>query len=168
MSDAFEAPRSWAIRRATPEDAPEIAAQRAAMFAEMGHLTPRASARMRAATEAYVRQAIPRGEYTGWLVHPVGAPTRIVAGAGVQRRPLLPRPTEDGDDVLLGEEALVLNVWVDTGWRRRGIAEAIMREILAWAPGEGFVRVSLHTSAAGRPLYERLGFIASSEMRYPG
>ena len=41
-----------------------------------------------------------------------------------------------------------------------------MREILAWAPAHGIVRVSLHASDAGRPLYERMGFLATNEMRF--
>ena len=43
-----------------------------------------------------------------------------------------------------------------------------MDEILGWAPGAGIVRLVLHASADGRPLYEALGFVPTNEMRYTG
>jgi len=136
------------------------------MFAEMGWLAVSAQARLQAASEPYLRDAIASGEYVGWLAHATGEPRHVVGGAGLQRRPLLPRPNEDGSDVLQGLEGLIMNVYIEPTWRRRGIAEAMMREILAWAPAHGIVRVSLHASDAGRPLYERMGFLATNEMRF--
>jgi hypothetical protein len=43
-----------------------------------------------------------------------------------------------------------------------------MRHVLAWCRTRGLVRVVLHASASGRPLYEKLGFVATNEMRYSG
>lgn len=158
----------WAVRLATPDDAAIVARHRAAMFREMHYLADAADAAMRAATERYLRTAIASGEYVGWLAFEAGNPENVIAGAGLQRRPLLPRPNDDGTAVLEGLEGLVLNVWVDVGWRRRGIAESMMRDILAWAPGQGIIRVVLQASRAGRPLYERMGFVSTNEMRWPG
>ena len=156
---------AWSLRLATPSDATLIAEHRVRMFREMGELAGDGEPRLRAATEAYVRGALASGEYVGWLAHESDAPERIVAGAGVQRRPLLPRPTDDHAGVLLGAEGLILNVWVEPAWRRQGIADAMLNAIMAWAPGAGIVRLSLHASRAGRPLYERLGFAPTTEMR---
>jgi GNAT superfamily N-acetyltransferase len=161
-----DALRGWSLRPAEPADATAIAVHRATMFAEMGWLAVSAQARLQAASEPYLRDAIASGEYVGWLAHATGEPRHVVGGAGLQRRPLLPRPNEDGSDVLQGLEGLIMNVYIEPTWRRRGIAEAMMREILAWAPAHGIVRVSLHASDAGRPLYERMGFLATNEMRF--
>jgi GNAT superfamily N-acetyltransferase len=158
----------WSLRHATTDDAPVIGAHRALMFREMGLLQDDAAAALRTATETYVRDAIPRGEYVGWLAHPDGTPRDVIAGAGLHRRPILPRPNDDGTRVLAGIEGLVLNVWVEPAWRRRGLAEEMMRVILAWARAHDLARVSLHASEAGRPIYQRLGFVPSSEMRLPG
>jgi GNAT superfamily N-acetyltransferase len=158
---------SWSLRQAQPTDAATIARHRALLFVEMGWLAEAAHARMLETAEPYLARALPSGEYAGWLAHVAGEPQRVIGGAGLQRRPLLPRPNEDGSDVIEGLEGLVMNVYIEPGWRRLGIAEAMMREILAWAPGQGIVRVSLHASDAGRPLYERMGFIATNEMRFP-
>lgn len=43
-----------------------------------------------------------------------------------------------------------------------------MRHILDWARQERLDRLVLHASDDGRPLYERLGFAATNEMRYRG
>ena len=91
-----------------------------------------------------------------------------MAGAGVQFRSLLPRPTLAGDGLLLGREGLVLNVYTVKSWRRRGVARQLMEAILAWAAGEGIVRLVLGASPEGRPLYEKLGFVPTREMNYTG
>jgi predicted GNAT family acetyltransferase len=62
------------------------------------------------------------------------------------------------------EQAVLLNVYTQPAWRRRGIAERLVREVLAWAAARGVSSVVLHASAAGRRLYERLGFAATNEM----
>jgi N-acetylglutamate synthase-like GNAT family acetyltransferase len=57
---------------------------------------------------------------------------------------------------------------VDEKWRRRGVGEALMRQVLRWAEEERLDRLVLHASDAGRALYERLGFVGTNEMRYRG
>ena len=66
-----------------------------------------------------------------------------------------------------GMQALIVNVYTDPAWRRQGLAELIMRTILAWCQETGMVSVALHASSQGRALYERLGFEASNEMYFP-
>ncbi len=95
----------------------------------------------------------------------------IVAGAGAQLRRVLPHPVELADGrkaVADGRHAIVLNVFTEPGWRRRGVAEILVRRILAWAREERLDRLILHASAAGRSLYERLGFAATNGMRFAG
>jgi len=40
-----------------------------------------------------------------------------------------------------------------------------MRALIAWATTRGVHWISLHASAEGRPLYEKLGFVPANEMR---
>jgi predicted GNAT family acetyltransferase len=80
-------------------------------------------------------------------------------------RPILPRPPDAGDALELGPEALVLNVYVEREWRRRGIAGALMRTLLDDLAARGIRRIILHASPEGRRLYERLGFAQTNEMR---
>lgn len=155
------------FRLATVSDASVLADHRVAMFSEMGLLKPHLEQQLHRTSRAYFEAAIPAGEYVGWIGHPVGDPTPV-AGAGVQFRSLLPRPTLTGDRVLLGREGLVLNVYTVESWRRRGVAQQIMKLIIDWAAEVGIVRLVLSASPAGRSLYEKIGFAASREMSYSG
>ena len=65
----------------------------------------------------------------------------------------------------LGPEAIVLNVYVESTWRRRGVAESLMRAVLDDLAARGIRRIVLHASDDGRRLYERFGFVATNEMR---
>jgi ribosomal protein S18 acetylase RimI-like enzyme len=160
----------FAIRRAALDDVATIARHRAAMFLEMGRMPAALRDELTEATMRYLNAAIPGGEYVGWLVSEAASPREIVAGAGVQRRRILPHPMGQGDEVSLarGEQGIVLNVYTEPAWRRRGLAQLLMREILTWAGASGLETLVLHASDAGRALYEGLGFIGTNEMRFPG
>lgn len=158
----------FTVRQAGNADIPLLARHRAWMFRDMGHLAPHLEAPLERATAAYLREAMPRGEYLAWVAEGGADPAAAIGGAGVQLRPILPRPRpiRDPDDLELGPEALVLNVYVDANWRRRGVAEALMRTLLADLDARGIRRIVLHSSDEGRRLYERLGFVQTNEMRF--
>ena len=130
----------------------------------MGEVDDVAAEQIRQATDRYMSTALENGEYVGWLA--LDDAGDVVAGGGVVLRHLLPRPVDNGG-VTQGPEALVLNVYTEHAWRRRGVARLVMDEIVAWARREKIVRLVLHASPEGRPLYESLGFVASNEMRLP-
>jgi GNAT superfamily N-acetyltransferase len=148
------------IRMATVADADLVARHRASMFHEIHKLGDDKYNELWAAAREYLAQALPSGEYVGWLVSPADEPARIIAGAGVQIRDILPRPET------LGPEAIVLNVYTDPAFRRQGLAELLMSRVIEWAREAGIGRLVLHASVYGRPLYEKLGFIPTNEMRY--
>jgi GNAT superfamily N-acetyltransferase len=148
-----------------------VARHRAAMFEAMGSTVPAMVAPLIAATEAMLREAIPRGEYRGWLAAVGAEPERIAAGAGVQIRRVHPFPRRwpDGSvDVALGRQAIVLNVYTEPPFRGRGLARRLMHEVLAWARAVELDSLVLHAAADGRMLYEELGFAATNEMRFMG
>lgn len=155
------------IRSATVADAPILARHRADMFTEMGQLEPVHYDRLVAHATDYFITGIPAGEYVGWVATPAGQ-DRVIAGAGVQIRPILPRPDKTGQRLLLGNQGLVLNVWTDRDWRRQGIARRLMEAVIAWAHERGVTNLVLHASNDGRALYEQLGFSATNEMAHPG
>jgi GNAT superfamily N-acetyltransferase len=159
------------IRKVTLADVGIIARHRAAMFLDMGSTTPAVVERLTSDTEAYLRQAIPSGEYVGWLASLASRPADPVAGAGVQVRRVLPFPRlwPDGRaDVAHGPQALVLNVYTEPGLRRRGLARRLMQEVLEWAKAARIESLVLHAAPDGRALYEQLGFSATNEMRFMG
>lgn len=62
---------------------------------------------------------------------------------------------------LAGREAYLLNMYTVPAWRARGIATALLDAMTAHARAMGLGKVWLHASDAGRPLYERIGFVAN-------
>jgi GNAT superfamily N-acetyltransferase len=149
------------LREATVADVAVLAHHRAAMFREMESLDDGSTARVRDATEAWLRVAMPRGEYRAWVAEAEGA---VVAGVGLHVRPILPRL--DARGALLPEVyGHVVNVYTEPAWRRRGIAERLMRRLLADTQPLHGRGITLHASDDGRPLYEKLGFLATNEMR---
>jgi len=154
------------IRRATERDASVVARHRVTMFRDMGTLPPEQEAPLERAAEAYFRKAIPAGTYVGWLATPEGKPGEVVGGVGIQLREAIPRLRLDRQGVDPGPQGLIVNVYTEPAWRRRGIAERLMREILRFTRERGVNNVVLHASADGRPLYEKLGFRQTNEMRY--
>ena len=158
----------FAIRRATAADAGILARHRAEMFRDMGELPDDLYDTLVDAARAYFAAAIGDGRYVGWVAerdHPSG---EIIAGAGLQLRELLPRPDVARERLVRGPQGLVLNVYTERAWRRRGVADALMRELLRWCRGNGIESVVPHASDDGRPLYDKLGFTPTNEMRYDG
>ncbi|MEY2489247.1 MAG: hypothetical protein QOC70_1189 [Verrucomicrobiota bacterium] len=162
MSDRFT------IRPATLEDVDAIAEHRARMFDEMGQVPPKAFQPLRAKSSERLRDLLTRGEYIGWLAIPTEHSDIIAGGAGVQLRNVLPHPlpgAKEGNGIADGRHAIILNVFTEPQWRRQGVAVLLLRQIIEWARAERLDRLVLHASEAGRPLYKRLGFVGTSEMR---
>lgn len=73
-------------------------------------------------------------------------------------------------DLLAGVTAVIAFPDSATGWigavgvrpaaRRRGIAQALTEAAIEWLAEQGAETVSLYATDDGRPLYERLGFVA--------
>jgi [ribosomal protein S18]-alanine N-acetyltransferase len=62
------------------------------------------------------------------------------------------------------DELHVNNLAVDPGWRRRGVAGALLTFVLQAAEGEGATRATLEVRRSNDParrLYERFGFVLS-------
>lgn len=156
------------VRPATPADAPVLARHRAEMFRDMGELRNDHYGTLLAAAEREIGAWLSSGDYVSFVASPATRPGEIVAAAGIQIRKLLPRPLPGGAGIRLGPEAIVLNVFTERAWRRRGIAERLMQQLIDWAKTHGIARLVLHASPEGRPLYERLGFEPTNEMRYTG
>jgi N-acetyltransferase len=157
--------RVW---RAKTDDAAVIARHRARMFQDMGDISAETFCEFLAASQKWTERALASGEYIGWLASPKSEPGSIIAGAGVQLRKVPPhpcRPSRDGA-FAQGRHAIVVNVFTEPEWRRRGVARLVMEEILRWARAEKLDRLVLHASDEARSLYDRMGFVATNEMRF--
>lgn len=157
---------AFRLRPATPNDAPLLAKHRIEMFRDMGRIPDESTAtELRAAAEPMIGEWVADGTYVGWLAEPLTRPGLVVGGAGIQLRPMLPRPDPGRPGIVSGPEAYVLNVFVERAWRRRGVAALLMDQVMSYTKERRLRVVTLHASDEGRPLYERLGFVATNEMR---
>ena len=159
------------IRLAGVSDAPLIASHRARMFQDMGLVPESLFEDFRAKCEMRLREMLETGEYVGWLASPNDSTDQIVGGAGVQRRRTLPHPVGEPHGAVAiadGRHAIIINVFTEPEWRRRGAAKSLLNELIAWARRERLDRLVLHASDEGRALYEQMGFVQNNEMRFRG
>ncbi|WP_246580561.1 GNAT family N-acetyltransferase [Deinococcus aestuarii] len=152
----MNSPTGTTFRPALPADAETIQAQRDAMFLDMGSGAERV-AQAHAASLGWFRAALADGSFSGVLAEQGG---QVVGGAGViwQSLPLSPRS-------LPVTRAYLLNVYVRPFARGQGLARRMLQQLLAECARRGVETVSLHASEAGRPVYDRLGFTPTNEMR---
>ncbi len=145
-------------RPATLADAGVLAYQRRAMFEAMGAIHPADGEALEVAVRGYIERAMPAGTFYAWLIE---HGDEVVAGGGLQLRTLMPRP-----GYVRGEpEALIVSMWTEPAFRRRGLGRRVLEAMLAWAREGGIRRLTLHASDDGRPLYRLYGFAPTNEMR---
>lgn len=61
-----------------------------------------------------------------------------------------------------GKHAVLMNVYTDNSFRRRGIASEMINILIADAKKKGVSEISLDASVLGEPLYKHCGFIKSN------
>lgn len=146
---------SWDIRRATVDDIEELVRLRLAMMAEMAdHFGEGARAgqddELADANRAYMREAMPAGEFVAYVAESDG---EMVATSGLRVYRVAPHTGN-----LEGVGAYVLNMYTVPTWRGRGLATALLEQLVRHARDAGAKSVSLRASAAGRSVYESYGF----------
>ncbi len=128
------------------------------MFRDMGEGTREELDRMVEVASSWLALALADGSYRHWLA--LDGSGRVAGGGGVL---LCPWPANPKDPCT--ERAVILNVYTEPEFRKRGIARQIVLTILAWIKERGLRSVNLHSSDEGRLLYEKLGFKPTNEMR---
>lgn len=146
------------IRAATVEDVPTLIRHRRMMWWDMGRRDEPAFAVMEEAAREYFPAAVADGSYRGFLA--VNEAGEVVGGGGI---------VISAWPGILGQSqprrAMILNMYVEEPYRRRGIARELMETMIECCRREGFLHVGLHASDEGRALYEQLGFKPTNEMR---
>ena len=62
-----------------------------------------------------------------------------------------------------GKRAHIMNVYTRENYQRQGIAFQMMKQLIEEAKQKGVTEISLDATEAGRPLYEKCGFIKTEE-----
>lgn len=146
----------YRFRPITLEDVRVLTHQRKQMFLEMGRPDDE---KMRAMLEAFVpwvKSAIHRGTYTGFLaLHEA----KVAAGLGLMFQEMAPGLRDLGSSW-----GYLLNVYTEPEHRCQGLAGALVKLALQECKGRGVHTVRLYASEMGRNLYETLGFKPREEM----
>lgn len=116
----------------------------------------------KAAVAAQLREYIPRhmgDSFVAWLAETEG---RVAAAAFlvISEKPANP-------SFITGKTGTVMNVLTYPEYRRRGIATELIKRLIDEARERGLSYVELSATEAGKPLYEKLGFV-ETQSQYTG
>jgi ribosomal protein S18 acetylase RimI-like enzyme len=155
-------PEGYTIRAATMADLGDLLALRIDMLREVGNAgDPSAVPHLLDANRRYFESKLPTGEFLAWVAEAEG---RIVAISGLI--PFVRPPTANN---LAGLEGHILNMYTVPECRGKGIATRLLDEIIGTMRARGARRLWLKATPAGRPIYERAGFVViGSSARSPG
>jgi len=148
----------YSIREGTAADTETIVRHRREMFFDMGHQDPAMLDELVKSFRPWLVEKLSKQEYRAWFA--VAEDGSVAAGAGVW---LMNWPP--GLHTSEPWRGNILNVYTEQAHRRRGLARALVTAARDWCGAKGIHVVILHSSAAGRPLYEALGFQPTNEMR---
>jgi len=90
----------------------------------------------------------------------VDANGNAVAGGSIWLREVHPSPRYPGT-----EQPYLMSMFTDPAYRRKGLASLIVKEAIDWSRKHGYIRLTLHASRMGEPVYAKLGFERTTEMR---
>jgi len=145
------------VRRATLGDLDLLVRHRRGMWKAIAKI-PKAD--LDAADRTYRRWAqtqMKSNRFAGFIVDVGEEP---VASGSVWLMQIQPRPKWKGTTA-----AYLLSMFTEPGHRGRGHGARIVREAIRFAKVRGIDVMLLHASAFGEPIYTRLGFERTREMR---
>ena len=144
------------IRAALPADVEELVRLRLALQQEVGDLPDGTDPAPQAqAIREYLEETLPSGAFRAWVAD---AGDRLVACSGLV---LFRRPPSRQN--LGGWEGYLMNMYTEPAWRGRGLASALVHECITFTRTQTPARrIRLHATSAGRPVYERAGFVLAS------
>lgn len=140
------------IRQACLDDLDLLVQLRVALLEEIGDFTGVTA--KEAVTEAnrnYLADNMQTGDFLSWVAEIDG---NIVGTSGLTfwKKP----PTYKS---LTGLEAYIMNMYTLPEWRGKGIAIALLQEIIRFVRTTDVKRIWLHATNAGKPIYEKERFV---------
>jgi GNAT superfamily N-acetyltransferase len=147
------------FRLATLDDVTVITRQRHKMFVEMGTAPDDDPLLLShdAAFADWLPARLPAGQYVGWVAE--NERGENIGGAGLWIMDMPPHPLDP-----TSRRGLVMNVYVEPAYRRRGLARQLVNALLDWSRDKGIRILTLNASHEGRGLYESLGFHSGNDM----
>ena len=139
-------------RKATRVDLPLLVETRVKILRAANHLDDSVDMSLvQTNSQAYYEKSLSDGSHIAYLVFD---DTLFIGAGGVSFSQVMPtyhNPT--------GQNAYIMNLYTEPAYRRRGIASQTLRYLIDEAYARGITRISLDSTAMGRPLYEKFGFV---------
>jgi GNAT superfamily N-acetyltransferase len=148
---------SITIREATVGDAEILVELRSRMLRELGPCDAVRIEDLETRSIAWLETALVEGAAAGWIAERRGRTVGGVSMTILSTQPQYRSPN--------GRVASVYGLFVDPEARGAGVATKLVEAAIEHAKNSGIDLVTLHAADRARPIYERLGFVASSEMR---
>jgi GNAT superfamily N-acetyltransferase len=145
------------LRPSTLADLETHVAHRVALFRDMKTGTEEGRKRMAEAFRQLLRSWLVTGQCRGLVLEEHG---RAVAGVLMLMRDTLPTPVTP-----LAVRGYLFNIYTEPSHRRRGLAARLTDAALDLARSLGIEIMELHASLEAEGLYQRMGFVPTSEMR---
>jgi ribosomal protein S18 acetylase RimI-like enzyme len=159
------------LRRATPDDAAIITAQRHQMFADNELATEAAYNTMDLNFEPWVRERLADGRYVGLFLEEAAGALEEESIAPHTSKPTLlaacgiffgdfPPHFLDPNPI----RAYLLNFYTAPQARGRGLATQLLQHAVDECKKANVRVITLHASKFGKPIYEKFGFTQNNEM----
>lgn len=145
------------IRKATPEDLDTLMQWRMRVLAEVFSLPPEAdTVPLEEANRAYYRRSIADGSHIACFA---SHEDRIVGCGGICIYREMPSPDNPS-----GRCGYLMNIYTVPEYRGHGIGEKTTQWLISQAREQGVDKIFLESSAPGRGLYPRMGFVPMPDM----
>lgn len=148
---------SLSLRPTTTADLEIHVAHRVALFRDMEKASEEGLRRMADTFRIQLRNWLVSGQCRGFLVEDDGRP---VAGILMLMKESLPTPVTP-----LSVRGYLFNIYTEASHRRQGLAARLTDAALDLGRECGLEIVELHASLEAEGLYQRMGFVPTSEMR---
>ena len=103
----------------------------------------------------YYTHALTSGDHVAYLVYDEG---QFIGAGGVSFYQVMPTYHNPS-----GRKAYIMNMYTAPEYRRQGIALETLDLLVKEAKARGIAQISLEATEAGRPLYEKYGFVAMQD-----
>jgi len=149
------------LREATGHDIPLLSVHHRKMFEEIWEkkgqpIDISAGDEMEQAYSRKLSTELAAGSCKSWLVE---QGDQVVASGAITVVNFVPTPND-----LSSKTAYMHSIYTEPGSRGQNLASRIVIAALEYCKANGIRRVLLSASKAGKPIYERIGFVSSPEM----
>jgi len=148
---------SLTLRPSSTADVEIHVAHRLALFRDMEAGSSEGLRRMAETFRIQLRNWLVSGQCRGFLMEDEGRP---VAGVLMLMKESLPTPVTP-----LSVRGYLFNIYTEPSHRRQGLAARLTDAALDLARDCGLEIMELHASLEAEGLYQRMGFVPTSEMR---